>query len=64
MLALPGIKRGTLPAVLMIRSDGGLGTLSARSKARRSLAIAGEPYGSTMTIVAPVPVIPHRIAGI
>jgi hypothetical protein len=60
MSASPGLKRGTRPAGLMIRSDGGLGTLSARSKARRSRAIVGEPYGSTMTIVAPLPVIPRE----
>ena len=44
----------------MIRSDGGLGTPSALSKARRSLAIVGEPKGSTMTMVAPLPVIPRE----
>src|SRR5690242_1652318 len=53
MLALFGLKAGTLPAGLMIRSDGGLGTPSARSKVRRSRPMVGEPYGSMTTIVAP-----------
>ena len=43
MLALFALKAGTLPAGLMIRSEGGLGTPSVRSKYRRSPAIVGEP---------------------
>ena len=43
MLALSGLKAGTLPAGLMIRSEGGLGTPSVLSKFRRSLAMVGEP---------------------
>ena len=43
MLALFALKAGTLPAGLMILSDGGSGTPSALSKSRRSLTIVGEP---------------------
>lgn len=43
MAGLSGSKAGTRPTGLMVRSDGGSGTFSVRSNARRSPAIVGEP---------------------
>ena len=42
----------------MMLNDGGAGRPKVLSNTLRSLLIVGEPYESTMTIVAPLPVTP------
>ena len=54
-----GLYGGTLPAGWMIFRDGGSGRPNPRSNRCRSRRIVGDPNGSTMTIVRPLPLIPR-----
>ncbi len=60
---LVGWYGATLPAGWMIFSEGGAGRPNFLSNTARSWRTVGEPKESTMTIVAPLPVMPFLNRG-
>ena len=58
-----GLNGGTLPTGCSTRNAGGAGSPKARSKTRRSCRMVGDPNGSTITIVRPLPVRPFAYSG-
>jgi hypothetical protein len=54
---------GTFPAGWTIRNDGGAGSPNARSNTPRSCRMVGDPNGSAITIVLPLPLSPRAYSG-
>ena len=54
---------GTFPAGWTMRNDGGAGSPNAPSNTPRSCRIVGDPNGSAITIVRPLPLNPSAYSG-
>jgi hypothetical protein len=63
IVAFDGSNGGTFPAGCTMRNDGGAGSRKARSNTPRSCRIVGDPNGSAITIVRPLPLNPRAYSG-